>query len=343
MTRLPTASTASTASAASAAALLLATALAACGASADEAAPESTSDGAHPLTVQNCGADVTIDQAPERTVLLSSSPVAFLHAIGVMDRVVSRAGAYPTDYYDEATRTELDGIDLLTDELDASGHLQISKEVVIAQEPDLVLGQVDNIPRESLEAVGIPQLVEPGLCEQGIEDPGFDDVYAQMEFYGRVYGREDQAAAAVVDLRERTAAAQAEAQAQAEVTGDRTAAVLYPTVGGGVTYAYGSRSMAEPQLEAAGFTNVFDDVDERVFEVTLEEILGRDPDVLILLHSDGEPAEVQQALEDLPGADKLTAVVNGDVMTQLFNFTEPPTPLSIDGLERIVDRFGAGS
>ena len=113
--------------------------------------------------------------------------------------------------------------------------------------------------------------------------------------------------------------------------------MLYPTVGGGVTYAYGTASMAHPQLEAAGFRNVFDDVDERVFEVTIEELLGRNPDVLVLLHSDGDPAAVEKALTGLPGAGDLTAVRTGNVMTQLFNFTEPPTPLSIDGLERIVD------
>lgn len=319
--------------------LTLAATLAACGSESDDAAPTSTSDGDYPLTVQNCGVDVTIEAAPERTLLLTSSPVPFLHAIGVMDRVVSRAGAYPPDYYDEQTQAELEDIPLLTDELDASGHLQISREIVISEEPDLVLGQVDNIPRDTLEAVGIPQLVEPALCAEGIDDPGFDDIYAQLEFYGQVYGREDEAAAAVADLEERTAQAEADAAASGEE--GRTAAVLYPTVGGGVTYAYGTRSMAHPQLEAAGFENVFADVDERVFEVTLEELLGRDPDVLVLLYSDGSPEDVVDAVEELPGADDLTAVRNGDVMTQLFNFTEPPTPLSVDGLERIVERFGS--
>ncbi|GIE76304.1 hypothetical protein Aph02nite_22540 [Actinoplanes philippinensis] len=125
-------------------------------------------------------------------------------------------------------------------------------------------------------------------------------------------------------------------------TGDkRTAAVLYPTVGGGVTYAYGSTSMAHPQLEAAGFTNVFAESKERVFEVTLEELLGRNPDVLILLYSDGDPKAVEQAVTSLPGTEKLKAVASGNVLPQLFNFTEPPSPLSVDGLEKIVTRFQA--
>lgn len=31
------------------------------------------------------------------------------------------------------------------------------------------------------------------------------------------------------------------------------------------------------------------------------------------------------------------------MLTQLFNFTEPPSPPSVDGLEEIVAGFGAGA
>ncbi|GAB3842032.1 ABC transporter substrate-binding protein [Micromonospora andamanensis] len=310
--------------------------VAACGGGTDE--PAGAGPG-YPVTVTNCGVDVTFDAAPERIVLLKSAAVPYLHALGVMDRVTARAGQYPRDYYDAATLTELDRIPLLTDKTDTSGHLQISKEVVISQEPDLVLGEVDNLSRDTLSAVDIPLLEEPAMCPGNTATPSFDDIYRQMETYGRVFGREAEAATAVGALRERMTAV----QAAAGTASGRTAAVLYPTIGGGTTYAYGSASMAHPQLEAAGFRNVFGDTSERVFEVTVEELLGRNPDVLILLYSDGDPAAVEQGLTGLPGAEKLNAVRNGAVMTQLFNFTEPPTPLSIDGLERIVQRFRVDS
>lgn len=317
------------------AALPLLAVLAACGGEETDAAPTSESVGDYPVTIENCGADVTFDQAPERVVLLKSAAVPFLADLGVLDRVTARAGQYPSDYYDDETLAALDEIPLLTDELDTSGHLQISKEVVISQEPDLVLGQVDNLSRDTLDAVDIPLIEEPALCDTAGAQPTFEDVYDQLGVYGQVFGREAEASEAVDALRART-----DELTAAEPSG-RTAAVLYPTIGGGVTYAYGTASMAHPQLKAAGFENSFADVDERVFEVTLEELLGRDPDVIVLLYSDGDPAEVEQALTELPGADQLTAVRNGDVMPQLFNFTEPPSPLSVDGLEMIVERFGS--
>jgi iron complex transport system substrate-binding protein len=320
-------------------AVLLAGSMVACGTDDPGTTSASGETGSAPVTIENCGSEVAFEQPPERVVLLKSSAVPFLHELGVMDRVTARAGQYPDEYYDEETLAELDDIPMLTDELDSSGHLQISKEVVISQEPDLVLGEVDNLSRETLAAVGIPLIEEPAMCEQGVADPGFDDVYSQLEVYGTVFDREAEAEEAIADLQKEVA----EIEAEVGEPSGRSAAVLYPTIGGGTTYAYGTPSMAHPQLQAAGFDNVFGDVDERVFEVTLEELLGRDPDVLILLHSEGDPAEVEAAITQLPGADELTAVRNGDVMTQLFNFTEPPTPLSIAGLERIVERFGVGT
>lgn len=318
--------------------LALTAALAGCGLADDETG--STPPGGAAVTLENCGAEVTIEAPPEQVVLLKSAAVPYLHELGVLDRVTARAGQYPTEYYDDETLAELDEIPLLTDELDTSGHLQISQEVVIAEEPDLVLGEVENLSRDALAALGIPLLEEPAMCgAAGSGTPTFADVSDQLRTYGRVFDREERAEDAVAELEQRLAGIAAEVDSPS----GRTAAVLYPTVGGGTTYAYGNRSMADPQLAAAGLENVFADVDERVFEVTLEELLGRDPDVLVLLHSEGDPDEVVRAVTDLPGADALTAVGTGDLMPQLLNFTEPPTPLSIVGLERIVERFGSGS
>ncbi|WP_206518148.1 ABC transporter substrate-binding protein [Rhodococcus sp. X156] len=181
----------------------------------------------YPLTVRNCGAEVTLDAPPERVVMLKSSAVPYLHALGLLDKVVARAGAYPAEYYDEATRAELDKIPLLTDKTDTAGHLQISKEVVIAQEPDLVLGEIDNLNRDTLAAAGIPLLEEPAMCAEGVRNPSFDEVYRQMTFYADVFDVPDRGAAAAAGLAERVRTLTASVDASTQ----RTAAVLYPTVG----------------------------------------------------------------------------------------------------------------
>ncbi|MDP9822668.1 ABC transporter substrate-binding protein [Nocardioides massiliensis] len=304
--------------------------LAACG---EPGQQEVAAEGNYPVTVENCGAEVTFEQAPERLVLLKSASVTYLDALGVLDRAVARAGEYPPDYYDADTLATLVDIPLLTDRTDTSGHLQISKEAVLEQEPDLVFGSVDNLERGTLEAVGIPLLEEPALCPSWAAEPTWDDIYDQMRMYGEVFDVRELAEEKAGELEAEVESITVEPR-EGDVT---TAAVLYPTVGGGVTYAYGTHSMAHAQLESAGLENVFGDVDQRVFEIGVEELLGRDPDVLVLLHSDGDPQAVEGAVTSLPGADDLGAVREGRLITQLFNYTEPATPLTIEGLRKLVD------
>ncbi|WP_432570781.1 ABC transporter substrate-binding protein [Kineococcus sp. SYSU DK005] len=314
-----------------------------CGAGG-EGGERDAAPGAGRVEVVNCGQRVQVASPPGRVVLLKSAAVPALHALGVLGSAVARAGQYPAGYYDAAARAELDAVPLLTDRTDTAGHLRISRETVLAQRPDLVLGEVDGLDRAVLAASGVPLLEEPALCRTGEPASGFEEVYAQVELYGRVFDREERAREVADGLRARVEAVRERvAAARAAGAPRRTAAVLYPTVGGGVTYAYGAGSTAAPQLEAAGLVNAFADVADRVFEVTREELLARDPDVLVLLHGDGEPGPVLEAVTGLPGAGGLTAVREGEVLVQLFNFTEPATPLAVQGLERIAERFTTGT
>ncbi|TDC60135.1 ABC transporter substrate-binding protein [Actinomadura sp. GC306] len=310
---------------------LLAAALTGCGASG------SGSDGqgsaGFPLTVQNCGVDVEVPEPPSRVMIVNSAPLQYLSTLGLLDRLSSRAGKFPPEYYSKETLDAVNKVPSLTDRLGSDGHLKISTEAIIAQEPDLVLGLPDGVSRESLAAVGIPVLNEPSFCPAGIQNPGYETIYSQMRLYGKVFDREAKAEQAVKDLQKRIQTVQAGLPDQK----GRKVAVLWPYRGEGTVGAYGGQSMATPQLETLGAQNVFADTDKRVFEVSMEELLGRDPDAIILLHTEGTDQEIRQALLDIPGAKDLRAVKNDALTVQLFNFTEPPTPLVLDGLERLAN------
>lgn len=311
---------------------LTASLLSGCGTSTGTGATGAADD--YPVTVENCGVEVTFDKPPERVFIANSAPVQYLASLDLLDRLASRAGRFPTAYYSSETAAAIKKVTSLTEELTPDGHLNISQEEIIAQDPDLVLGLPEGVTRESLSAADIPVIVEPSFCPEGIDRPGYDTVYDQMRLYGKVFDRADQADDAIAALRDRIDQVEARLPQQER----RTAAVLWPYRGQGTVGAYGKRSMADPQLTSLGYTNVFGDTDQRVFETSMEQLLDRDPDIIVLLHTDGTDTEIKQALLDLPGADRLTAVRTGQVMVQLFNFTEPPTPLVLDGLEHIAAR-----
>lgn len=92
-------------------------------------------------------------------------------------------------------------------------------------------------------------------------------------------------------------------------------------------------------MTTAGLTNVYGDVDKRSLETSFEEILGRDPDVLIIL-TVADLQAAKDALLGLPGAETLTAVRNNRILVMKFDYMDPPTPLSVDGLEKVAEAFG---
>lgn len=179
-------------------------------------------------------------------VILGSSPIPLVEAAGGLDRVVAKAGEFPDALYTDKTRSALNDIPTIG-EGENNGTMQIAQEVVIAEQPDLVIGyETQAITRAGLTEAGIPMLILPAFCTNPEQQPGnvsFDDVYEQVEFYGRVFGAEKQAAAAVANLRDRVATVKKSAGSST----DRTAATLFVSLGGGPIYAYGRKSTAIPR------------------------------------------------------------------------------------------------
>lgn len=310
---------------------------AACG-SSDGSTGDGGSDGGggsaegFPLELANCEATLTFDAPPERIVLLESAPVRTLDGIGVLDRVVSRAGAFPPGCYDEDLAARVEEIPTLSDEIDASGHLQISQEMVIAQEPDIVFGLPDGVTREAMADAGAQVVVQNIYCATGGHRSSFETLYEQIDAYGRIFDRGEQAEQLSTSLQERIDAVSESAKDLATAT----AAVLYPSVGGGPLYAYGAASMVTAQLDSLGIENVFADTEERVFEISAEPLLAADPDVLIVLHqTNGDGSDVAEEMISEDQLGSLRAVQDQALLPLLFNFAEPASPLVVDGLERI--------
>lgn len=97
--------------------------------------------------------------------------------------------------------------------------------------------------------------------------------------------------------------------------------------------------MVQPQFDALGLRNLFEDNSERVFEVQPEVLIDLDPEVILVLYQ-GKKEEVENAVTSLPGGDQISAVVDDQVIYLLFNFTEPATPLTVTGLEKLADELG---
>ena len=281
-------------------------------------AGEPTTDAAasaYPLTLDNCGTEVTFERAPERVVAIKSSTLELLLALGLEDRVVGTAfsdGPVPDEYADAA-----EGLDVLSDKVP-------SQEATLAAEPDLVFaGWESNLSAEgagdraTLGALGVDTYVAPAACkEEGyMPDPlTFDEVFSEFEEAGAVFDVPDAAADLV--------AGQRAALEAIEPNGDGLTALWYssgddqPFVGAGI----GAPQMI---MEAAGLENVAADVHDTWTSLSWEAVVDADPDVIVLVDAPWNTADAKiAALESNAATAALPAVRQGRYVVVDFPSTE---------------------
>ncbi|WP_114853436.1 ABC transporter substrate-binding protein [Brachybacterium sp. YJGR34] len=288
-------------------------------------------NGAFPVRLSSCGAELHFDAPPQRIVLLESAPVTTLDGIGVLDRVVARAGAFPMEDYSRELTARIEGIPELSEDLDASGHLLISQEVVIAQRPDIVFGLPDGLTREGLRDAGAEVMVQSLYCAGGGERASFEALHAEIRRCGLIFDRAAEAEELSAALARRI-----ESVRTAHPTDVGTAAALYPSIGAGPLYAYGAGSMVTAQLDALGIENSFGDVPDRVLEVGAESLIEADPEVLIVLHQgEDDGAGALARIREDAQLSGLRAVAGERVLPLRFNLAEPASPLVVDGLEQL--------
>jgi iron complex transport system substrate-binding protein len=282
--------------------------LAGCGSSGDAATAQGAAVEKFPMTVETCGRQVTIERAPDRVMTIGSGAPTLVWAAGAADRIDALIGVL--DPLGPAAAA-FEGVPMVV-----PGDVP-SKEVLLGQDPDLLLDYgLTAISWEEVEALGLDQIVDSGQCDSPVDDgptldgdASFQDIYDDIELYGRIFGTEDAAARAVADLRVRVTAIEERFRDAPQ----RTAAVVQAY--SDHLSVYGQASIGHAQLETLGLTNAFAEVEDRFIELNVEELLARDPDVLVLAHSYQVTADAaMQKLRQVPGAERLTAVREGRII-----------------------------
>lgn len=311
------------------AAALLAAAglLAACG----TAAPAAQSPSGDPVTVENCGRQVTVDAPPKRLYVIGGEAGTVVHAAGGSGRVATFAplegeplGA-AENAFPAAERTPL------------KNSKDISREVIIGAAPDLVVTYgLNDFGPDELAAVGIPTIILSGYCggfgagQSEVTDP-IEELFGDVETLGRLLGTADAAKASADDLRARVAAVREQADPDAG-----TAAALFVAGRDAGLGAYGKRSMIHQQMAAVGLANTFGEADERYFEPSTESLIAAAPQRIIALYEPGDTSEadVRAALTGRADLAGVPAVAAGEILVLDFFYSGHGT-LAVDGMEKL--------
>ena len=327
----------------------MALALTACGTSAAERAAQSANasataspgidqQGGFPAEVDSCGEKLHFDAAPKKVLILNGTGLPDLDALEVVNKLSLRAGDKNFGTGQEELQAKYNAIQAVASSEIETGGVKVSTEVVLENKVDLVIGYEEGVDREALKKAGVQLYSPAAFCPNySVKHATWDLIDTEVNNLASIFGVQDKAASVIEKRKANVDALDAKGKAAGA-----TGIALYITPGQSNFYAYGTSSMVQPIFEANGLKNSYEDTTTRVFDGSMEDILKRNPDWVVLLSLEATKEQTLEAFKGFNGADRLKAVTNNQVVVLPFSLTDPPTTLSVEGASQLSQEI-AGS
>ena len=266
--------------------------------------------GASRMVTDESGRKVTVPDHAHRIVCLMPSVTDTVFAIGSGDDVVAVSDytTYPAAALKKPSIGSL---------------VKPSIETILSYHPDLVIGT--QIPGS---AETVAQLGNVGIPVYLLNPHGLAGILSSITDLGEALNRATQAAALSTQLRQRI-----------EAVRHRTAGLAAPRVLLPIWYdpiiTIGKHAFITEIIEAAGAHSVTDDLPADWPQISIEAMITRAPDALVLIR--GGKISIG-ALQSRPGWNTLPAVENNKVYYADEKIQEP-SPVAIDALEELAREF----
>lgn len=319
-------------------------ALSGCGASEAVDAEGSTVAGegrtTYPLTIDNCGQDLTVESAPQRIVSLDQNSTEILLSLGLGDRMVGTASW---------TDPVLDSLSAANESVPRLADNAPTYEVLLGADPDFVTASFGRhftengvVTRDRLDETDIGSYLSPTDCDNGESVNGgstrttaltVDALYQEIRELAEIFDVQGRGESLVADLQERAAAATEGVDFDGRTVMFWFSDTRTPYVAGGL----GAPSLL---ANATGMKNVFTETADDWPAVGWETVVDADPDILVLgdLQRDRFPGDRLEEkiafLEDDPLTRSLDAVEKEHFIA-LHGAEMNPSIRFVDGLEKI--------
>lgn len=260
------------------------------------------------------GKTITLAAPAQRIVSLSPASTESLFAIGAGEQIVGRDAF--SDYPEQAKN--------ITDIGGGFGELNI--EAILAQNPDLVLASALTPPEQ------IKSLEDSRLTVFTLSNPkDLDEMYAILQTLAMLSGHEVEANSLIEGLKQRVAAVEARL---AGVT--RRPLVFYEIDGTdpNAVWTPGPGTFIDTLIRMAGGNNLGASLKGEWVQISLEELIARDPDLILLGDAIWGGVTVE-SVKARAGWQALEAVQNGNVFPFDDNLVSRPGPRLVDGLEAL--------
>ena len=266
------------------------------------------------VLVDGLGRQVTLEGAAQRILSLAPSNTEILFAIGAGEQVIGRDTF--SDYPEEAkTLADVGG-----------GFGDLNTEAIVSLQPDLVLA-AEITPPEQIQA-----LANLGLTVFAVPNPvEFDELFDNLKVFGVLTGREHEAQVLAETLKIRLAAVE---QAAAKATDRPLVFYELDSTDPNAPWTSGPGTFIDTMIRLAGGENLGATLEGAWIQVSLEELIRRDPQVIILGDYTLGGVTPEMVMERL-GWEGLKAVKDKRIYIFDDNLVSRPGPRLLDGLEAL--------
>ncbi|MBU8907822.1 ABC transporter substrate-binding protein [Desertibacillus haloalkaliphilus] len=257
-------------------------------------------EGSTIVEIENNGNVLTFTEVPERAVTLNQHVTEVMLALGLEDHMVGMA--YLDDEILPRFQEAYQQIPILADQYP-------SQEVFLSVEADFAYAGWESAFRE--DSIGtVEQLNEFGVHaylheSSRIVGPTFEDVYEDIRNIGRIFRVEDRADTLIAEMDEEIN----QLRERIDEEGEPLRVFVYDS--GEQAPFTSARNFLNTLIEVAGAKNIFNDVEKNWAEVSWEEVVDRDPEVIVIV--DYGETTVDQKREHLlhhPALKDVTAIKN---------------------------------
>jgi iron complex transport system substrate-binding protein len=256
------------------------------------------------------GRKVVVPDHPHRVICLMPTVTDTVFELGAGDDVVAISDytKYPAAALKKPSVGDL---------------IKPSIETILSLHPDLVIGMQPKGPMEvtdQLERAGIPIFL--------VSPHGIAGIFQSIESVGMALNRTPQADALVHSLQRRVDAVRAR-------TKDLPAPRVFMPIWYDPITTIGKNAFITEVIEAAGGRSVTDDLTSEWPQISMEVVLERAPDALLLVRGGKTTLQV---LQDRPGWSSMTAIKarRAYYVDDRINFA---SPVAIDALEDLAKQF----
>lgn len=275
---------------------------------------------AFPLTIENCGLTYTYEAPPQRAVTMNQASTEIMLALGLEESMVGTA------YLDDEI---LPALDAAYRSVPILAEKYPSQEVLFASEPDFVYGAYRSAfgdeaagSRTKLAELGINSYLSTAACEDEALRPSqvtLETVYAEIRDIAAIFGVPERGEALINGMQTRLEAVTAAIGSEVEPV-----TIFWYDSGTDDVYAGACCGIPGEIIQQVGAENIFADVKGSWATVNWEEVISRNPDVIVIIEADWSPAaEKIELLTSNPAYAAMTAVQEKRFIVVPFSATTP--------------------